>query len=50
MPTATAGAPNRTKDTKPMPKREAVTPSWVGRVPQLKPGRYADGVRESASW
>ena len=54
MPTATATAPSRTKDTKAMPtkamptkampKREAVTPSWVGRVPQLKPGQYADGM------
>lgn len=25
-------------------KREAVTESWVGRVPQLKPGKYADGM------
>lgn len=25
-------------------KREPVTPSWVGRVPQLKPGTYADGM------
>ena len=44
MPTATATAPSRTKDTKPKPKKEAVTPSWVGRVPQLKPGQYADGM------
>jgi len=31
----------------PMPKlpvKEAVTPSWVGRVPQMKPGHYADGM------
>jgi hypothetical protein len=29
----------------PLPQaREAVTPSWVGRVPQLKPGVYADGM------
>jgi hypothetical protein len=44
MPTATAAALSRTKDAKPMPKREAVTPSWVGRVPQLKPAQYADGM------
>ena len=25
-------------------KLEPVTPSWVGRVPQLKPGQYADGM------
>src|SRR5215469_5238052 len=24
--------------------RQTQTPSWVGRVPQLKPGRYADGM------
>jgi hypothetical protein len=24
--------------------REPITPSWVGRVPQLKPGTYADGM------
>ncbi len=41
---ATATAPSRTKDSKPLTKKEAVTPSWVGRVPQLKPGQYADGM------
>jgi hypothetical protein len=25
-------------------KPEPVTPSWVGRVPQLKPGQYTDGM------
>jgi hypothetical protein len=25
-------------------KREQASPSWVGRVPQLKPGMYADGM------
>jgi hypothetical protein len=44
MPTAAATAPSRTKETKPMPKREPVTPSWVGRVPHLQPGQYADGM------
>ena len=44
MPTATATAPSRTKAGKQLPKREPVTPSWVGRVPQLKPGQYADGM------
>lgn len=43
MPTVT-GALGRPKDVKPLPKREIVTPSWVGRVPQLKPGTYADGM------
>ena len=42
MPTATA--PNRTKDGKQLPKSGPVSPSWVGRVPQLKPGQYADGM------
>ena len=27
-----------------LPTKEAVTPSWVGRVPFLKPGQYADGM------
>ncbi len=44
MPTATATAPSRTKDSKQLPKREPVTSSWVGRVPQLKPAQYADGM------
>jgi hypothetical protein len=49
MPTAKAPAPNRTKVIEAPPKesparKEAVTPSWVGRVPQLKPGQYADGM------
>jgi hypothetical protein len=45
MPTATEAAPSRKKPTKPPLKgREPVTPSWVGRVPQLKPGQYADGL------
>jgi hypothetical protein len=41
----------RRKNAKPVPKskpapkpRPPVTPSWVGRVPQLKPGTYADGL------
>lgn len=45
MPTATAAATSRQKETTPSSKgREPVTPSWVGRVPQLKPGQYADGL------
>ena len=43
MPTATLAAPGRPKDGKKL-EREPVTPSWVGRVPQLKPGHYADGM------
>lgn len=44
MPTATLAAPSRSKDGKQLLKRELVTPSWVGHVPQLKPGQYADGM------
>ena len=46
MPSAAASAPSRQKEkTTPPPKgREPVTPSWVGRVPQLRPGQYADGM------
>lgn len=40
MPTALS----RTKDLKQLQEREPVTPSWVGRVPQLKPGTYVDGM------
>jgi len=48
MPTATAATPARSKGRKqpapqPAPKKP-VTPSWIGRVPQLKPGQYADGM------
>jgi len=44
MPTATLTAPSRPKNGKQGLNREPVTPSWVGRVPQLKPGHYADGM------
>ena len=46
MPAATAVALSRQngKTTPPPKGREPVTPSWVGRVPQLKPGQYADGM------
>ena len=44
MPAATGAARSPIPSAKAMPKREAVTPSWVGRVPQLKPGTYADGM------
>jgi hypothetical protein len=40
MAPATAVAPKRVTEQ----KNEPVTPSWVGRVPQLKPGTYADGM------
>jgi len=41
---ATATAPAKKAAKAAPPKREPVTPSWVGRVPQLKPGTYADGM------
>ena len=35
----------RLEDTKPQKlTRLPVTPTWVGRVPQLKPGTYDDGL------
>ena len=43
MPGATATAPARTA-AKPIQTKESTAPSWVGRVPQLKPGTYADGM------
>jgi hypothetical protein len=45
--TASKSAPSNgtaVKNTKTSSKREAVTPSWVGRVPHLQPGQYADGM------
>jgi hypothetical protein len=44
MPKAAATALARKTTTKLLPTREAITPSWVGRVPQLRPGSYADGM------
>ena len=44
MPTAAGTAAARSKQTKLVGNRELVTPSWVGRVPQLQPGAYADGM------
>ena len=41
---ATGVAPARAKNLKVVSKTEPVTPSWVGRVPQMKPGSYADGM------
>jgi hypothetical protein len=43
MPTVKT-APVRSRTAPVVPKREPVTPSWVGRVPLLKPGQYADGL------
>lgn len=45
--TGTAKSPSKTAPPKPMavlPKHAPVTESWVGRVPQLKPGQYNDGL------
>lgn len=41
---AAATAPARIAGVKQVEKRVPLTPSWVGRVPQLKPGTYADGM------
>lgn len=43
MPAATRTAPTHMKSRE-LQKRKPLTPSWVGRVPQLKPGSYADGM------
>lgn len=43
MPTLRQTVPSRSKNGK-QPNREPVTPSWVGRVPRLKPGQYTDGM------
>lgn len=43
MPTATATPSSHTKDGKQPANKEALNHSWVGRVPQLKPGTYSDG-------
>ncbi|HVO64631.1 MAG TPA: hypothetical protein VMT53_27160 [Terriglobales bacterium] len=43
MPKLAAASVNIKEDKQPS-KRKPVTPSWVGRVPQLKPGAYADGM------
>ena len=40
----TKTATTRTMETRELPVRKALTPSWVGRVPYLKPGVYADGM------
>jgi len=43
VPSATATAPVRNKDSELALKKQPVTPSWVGRIPQLKSGTYSDG-------
>jgi len=45
--TGTARSPIKStpaKSAKTLPRREPITPSWVGRVPQQKAGQYADGM------
>jgi hypothetical protein len=53
MPTLTKEAPSKKKASKLAPPptppakptaKSPVTESWVGRVPQLRPGQYADGM------
>ena len=44
MPSATATAPTHHKEAELNQKKQPTTPSWVGRVPQLKPGHYSDGM------
>lgn len=44
MPVATRTAPTHMTKGNHLRKSEPLTPSWVGRVPQLKPGSYADGM------
>src|SRR6516225_6827733 len=44
MPAVKQAVSSRSRNGKQPPKREPVTPSWVGRVPLLKPGQYADGM------
>ena len=43
MRSAALVAPARMKRSQSQ-KRESISESWVGRVPQLKPGTYADGM------
>jgi len=46
MPAATLAGPthSHSKNGKQLLKNERLTPSWVGRVPQLRPGLYTDGM------
>ncbi len=44
MAASTGTARARAAVSKAKQVREPVTPSWVGRIPQLKPGTYADGM------
>ncbi len=44
MPSAAETTSARARKTSPAKNRESLTPSWVGRIPALKPGNYADGM------
>jgi len=45
MKTATKTPSKKTKAAKPSPKiNQDPTPSWVGRIPKIKPGLYVDGL------
>jgi hypothetical protein len=44
IPTVKQSQPTPSKVTAAPRKTRPLTPSWVGRVPQLKPGIYADGL------
>jgi hypothetical protein len=44
MPSAIVATKARVVRSKPLHKKEAITPSWVGRVPLLKQGTYSDGM------
>ena len=44
VPTATKTTATRTLQNRGHAERLPLTPSWVGRVPYLKPGLYADGM------
>ena len=44
MPVARKTTLARIRARNDFPKREPLTPSWIGRVPHLKPGAYADGM------
>jgi len=44
VPAAKKTATTRSSETREFSVRKALTPSWVGRVPYIKPGVYADGM------
>jgi len=44
IPATTKTAKTRTMENRELPVGKPLTPSWVGRVPYVKPGVYADGM------